>query len=583
MTDGRELRPYQLEAVDALSEAVQRSEPMILRLPTGVGKTVVAAEVIRRRYRTERVLVLVHNEQLLRQWGAELAAVGVPWEVEQGQERRASLEARVVIGSVMTLARTRRLKRFARDAFDLVVVDECHHAAAPGWKRVLDYFGRHAALVGLTATPERLDGKALGPFEACAMYPYTIAEAIDDGWLSGFRAEGIFVEGFDVSDVRLIGRGDTKDLDAKQIAKVATASKALDGVVGPLLERIGSRRTLLFAASVEHAQLLAERLNGKRPGSADAVWGTDRDRDAKLERFAAGEVQVMVNVMLLVEGYDDPGIECIASARPTRSRALYTQMLGRGLRLHPGKEGLLVIDFCGNAGRHLEGIVHAADVVAPVERPEVLRAAEAQMAAAEGMTFNEALAIARKLPERALVKYRVEAVDVGIDWSAQPWGEKNDTEIAKLLGLNPASVSEQRRKRGFPVVRHKASPKGIDWDAQPLGKEPDSVIAKRLVVGRTAVSEQRRKRGIPGYVAPKAPPKARRRRPARDWDAQPLGTMPDVDLAKALGVSAAHVRQAREIRGTAAHPKQGTYSCGACGGNGHNRRRCPNRRRRVGQ
>ncbi|MDQ3295090.1 MAG: DEAD/DEAH box helicase [Myxococcota bacterium] len=357
---GPELRPYQIAAVAAVERELTTTQRTLLVLPTGTGKTVVFAELAAREVNAGgRVLVLAHREELLDQARKKLEATGVRGELEQGKNR-ASTQAPVVIASVQTL-RGKRLERYPAHAFSLVVVDEAHHAAAASYRSILDRFAT-AKILGVTATPDRGDGKALGKIFESVAFTYDMRQAIREEFLAPLRARRILVKDLDLSAIR----SHHGDFDQGELAAVFTGEKALHGVVSPLLELAGDRRTLVFGVDVAHAHALAEVLNRYKPASAIAVDGSAKpeERAAALALFRRGTFQFLVNCALFTEGFDEPSIACVAMARPTQSRALYTQMLGRGTRplgvtmdesRRNGKVDCLVLDFVGNSKHRLIG------------------------------------------------------------------------------------------------------------------------------------------------------------------------------------------------------------------------------------
>ncbi len=345
--DAPTLRPYQRDAVEAVLSARREGlRRMLVCLPTGAGKTVVFAHLARLARRP--VLVIAHREELLEQARAKLVkALGDESvvAVEQGS-RRADVNARVVVCSVRSL-RTERLARLiaGRDA-GLVIYDECHHAAADDNLRVLRELGCFDAswegtLVGFTATTSRGDGRGLDDVFERIVYARTLPEMIADEYLVPLRGYRIST-GADLS--RLSGRG--ADFVVEELAEAVDIEERNALVARAIQELARDRRTIAFCVTVAHAQHLKRSLQALGVRAA-TVWGDmESDLRAKtLRDFAAGKVQVLTNVAVLTEGFDDPGVACVAMARPTRSEGLYAQCVGRGTRLHPDKRDCLVLDF----------------------------------------------------------------------------------------------------------------------------------------------------------------------------------------------------------------------------------------------
>lgn len=407
------LRPYQHEAASAAWDTLVAGQKRrtLLVLPTGCGKTIVFAEVARRFRAHGRVLVLAHREELIRQACDKVTrTAGLRCGVEMASETSAGGED-VVVATVQTLSRPGRLAGFAPDEFALVVVDEAHHATAASYRAVLDYFAS-ARVLGVTATPDRADGTGLGEVFEHVAFTYEIRDAIDDGYLVPIRQRAVHVAGLDLSRVRVTAG----DLNEGDLARVLTAEDALHRVAVPAVELAGERPTLVFAASVEHARCLAEVMQRyTQRGVLVLHGGTEAEvRREALAGFAAGRAQFLVNCALFTEGFDEPRIACVAVARPTRSRALYAQMIGRGTRLHEGKADLLVLDFRGNAGRH--SLASAADVLGGRERPEVLARAKERLESGE-LAVHEALDAARaevaeETRRKVLAQARYQARDV---------------------------------------------------------------------------------------------------------------------------------------------------------------------------
>ncbi len=406
------LRPYQAGAVTAIeSEFAAGRRRTLVVLPTGAGKTVVFSEVIRREV-GGRALVLAHRTELLEQGLHKLTACGVRAQIEQGG-RRATPDASCVVASVQTL-RGARLERWDRDSFDLIVIDEAHHATAAGYQAIVERFPG-ARLLGVTATPDRLDGQGLGTVFESVAYRYELRQAIRDGWLAPIRARRVEVQGLDLAGVHTRAG----DLDPRELAATMATEATLHGIAAPLLELAGARLTIVFAVNVAHGRALAEVLNRYRPGVARAVDGTmgASERLTALTDFAAGRFQILANVALLTEGFDCPAVSCIAMARPTKSRALYTQCVGRATRLAPGKADCLVLDFTGQAGRHR--LVGPADVLAGRDLGDELRAEMAALLRTGAGDLDDVLELAESNVEdrrvqaaiTAVARYRAEEID----------------------------------------------------------------------------------------------------------------------------------------------------------------------------
>jgi len=351
------MRPYQREAVHRVLDAYRAGRRRVLvSLPTGTGKTVVFAHFPGALRMRKRLLVLAHREELLVQARDKFLSVdpGLRVEIEQSQAR-ASDEAKVVVASVPSLARRdgARLSRLPPDDFSIVVVDEAHHAVAPTYRRVLDHFGLFEPgtshfLVGFTATPRRGDRQGLGDVFEEVCFARDLRSMIADGYLApmtGWRVE----TGVSLDDVRL-RHGDFVE---SQLARVVNTPGRNGELVRAYHELARGRRAIIFCVDVEHARDV-HRVFDNAGFRAAAVWGamSREERRARLADFSAGELDVITNCNLLTEGFDEPRVDCIIMARPTRSMLLYAQMVGRGTRLHPDKTDLLVVDIADNSRKH---------------------------------------------------------------------------------------------------------------------------------------------------------------------------------------------------------------------------------------
>lgn len=357
LPDVMKLRSYQVEALKRIRDAYRQGQRRVLvSLPTGTGKTVIFAHFPTALRMKKRLLILAHRHELLQQAKEKLLAIdpNLTVGIEQAGER-ASDHAGVVLGSVATLGRrnSRRLARLRPEEFSIIVVDEAHHAVAPTYRRILDHFGLFESgaqrfLIGFTATPRRGDKQGLGDVFEEVCYARDLRSMIEDGYLAPIR--GWRVETHVSLDGVRVRHGDFIE---SQLAAAVDTSARNRLLVLAYNEMAEGRRAIVFCVNVRHAQTVQEAFvaAGIR---AEAVWGalSGDERAARLDRFARGETDVMTNCNLLTEGFDQPRVDCIIMARPTRSKLLYAQMVGRGTRLHEDKRDLVVIDIADNSVNH---------------------------------------------------------------------------------------------------------------------------------------------------------------------------------------------------------------------------------------
>ena len=341
------LRPYQQEAIDAVLAARRGgTRRMVVCLPTGAGKTVIFSQLARLARR--QVLVLAHREELLGQAREKLerAMEGrAVVAIERGSER-ASSDAKILVCSIRSLHEERLATVIRGRDVGLVIYDECHHAAADDNLRVLRQLGVFdpswtGTLLGFTATTERGDGKGLDTVFERIVYTRTLPTMIEDGFLSKLR-------GFRVSTAADLTQLSSNGLDFREdeLAEAVDIEERNALVARSIQELARDRRTIAFCVTVNHARNLSRSLNvlGVPAGIVHGAMPSDA-RAAALREFREGRTQVLTNVGVLTEGFDDPGVSCIAMARPTRSEGLYAQCVGRGTRLAPGKKDCLVLDF----------------------------------------------------------------------------------------------------------------------------------------------------------------------------------------------------------------------------------------------
>lgn len=372
------LRDYQEEARIAIANEWEKGvKKTLLVLPTGCGKTIVFSKVVEDRVKLgERVLILAHRSELLDQASDKLAkATGIFTATEKAEQSCLNSWFRVVVGSVQTLQRPKRLAQFDKDYFDTIVVDEAHHCISDSYQRVLEHFS-NANVLGVTATPDRGDMRNLGSYFESLAYEYTLPKAIKNGYLSPIKALTIPLE-LDLSAVSMQS-GDFK------ASEVGTAlDPYLEQIADEMLKYCADKKTVVFLPLVKTSQKFRDILNEKGFKAAE-VNGDSKDRAEVLDDFSKGKYNVLCNSMLLTEGWDEPSVDCIVVLRPTKVRSLYSQMVGRGTRLYPGKEDLLLLDFLWHTERH--ELCHPASLIC--ENEEVAKKMTENMEIAAGTAID---------------------------------------------------------------------------------------------------------------------------------------------------------------------------------------------------
>ena len=391
-------RPYQAEAADAVMEAFQGNQSALVVMATGTGKTVLFSEIVR-RCGTGRRLVIAHREELIYQAVRKIRSMtDLEISVEMAETwSDESIRPDVVVSTIQTQTTGReRMRRFDPFDFSLVVIDEAHRGVAKSYKKLAEYYLQNPNLkiLGVTATPDRADEAALGQVFDTVAYDYEILDAINDGWLVPIRQNAVEVHGLDYSGCRTTAG----DLNGADLERILEEEEMLHKFADPTFQMARGRKTLMFASSVRHAEMLSDILNRHHDGSSQWICGkTPKDERRRiLNAYSKDEFQFLVNVGIATEGFDEPGVELVVIGRPTKSRALYAQMVGRGTRPLPGivdgpttdvarrqaiessrKPYVEVIDFVGNAGRHK--LMSAADILGGRYDDEIVELAAARM------------------------------------------------------------------------------------------------------------------------------------------------------------------------------------------------------------
>ena len=458
MGEKQALRPYQEVARKSIHTEWENGRlRTLLVLPTGTGKTIVFASVAADQVRAgDRVLILAHRGELLEQAADKLQrSTGLVSAVEKAESTCLDSWYRVVVGSVQTLQRPARLERFPRDYFGTIIIDEAHHSCTDGYRRILDYFGS-AKVLGVTATPDRGDMRNLGEVFDSLAYEYKLTDAIREGYLCRIMAQTIPLK-LDISAVGM-SSGDYS---------VGELGTALDPYLGQIADemavRCAGRKTVVFLPLIKTSQKFRDLLNTKGFRAAE-VNGQSDDRKQVLADFEADKYNVLCNSMLLTEGWDCPSVDCVVVLRPTKVRSLYSQMVGRGTRLSPGKKDLLLLDFLWMTDKH--ELCRPADLVcedravarqmtdnlAESGGPQDIEDAAAQ--ASEDVVAQREEALAKQLEEQRRKKAKlvdplqyemsIQAEDLSgyvpaFGWEAGPPSAKQTAALEKL-GILPDAV-----------------------------------------------------------------------------------------------------------------------------------------------
>jgi superfamily II DNA or RNA helicase len=434
------LRDYQEEAINAVerewASGVQRTA---LVLPTGAGKTVVASHIIHREHeRGGRTVFLAHRGELLEQCADKLRQVAPGLSVGIVKGAMNNFRAEVVVASVQTLMRDKRMRQAALKNATLVIVDEAHRSGAAGYLKVLEELGCFpkwnpaevqceckagvdlpclppepckqrqfphptgtTRALALSATLIRSDGMLAKVWESVA-HKVEISQGIAEGWLTDVRGRAVPVDGLDLSAVRVQGSGENRDFSDSSLASVLEATNATEVIAEAYAKHAvladGTyRQGVVFCPSVALAQEQAEALSALGIPS-EAVWGNlnAADRARVLGNLKSGRTTVVTNVGVLVEGFDHPPISCVVIARPTKSRVLYVQAIGRGMRPSPGKSDCLVLDVVGASAYSGNKLATVADLT-----PATPKDGESIEEATQREALEDQLAQEEKLAELA--------------------------------------------------------------------------------------------------------------------------------------------------------------------------------------
>ncbi|MEO0354264.1 MAG: DEAD/DEAH box helicase [Cyanobacteria bacterium P01_A01_bin.3] len=348
------LRPYQKLAIASIEASWERCDRSLVQMATGAGKTVVFAQLLKKRLRgtKKQGIVLVHRQELLQQAVDKIRQVWPRVKLGVVQRQREELDKQVIVASIPSLYR--RLDRIDPSAIDVVVVDEAHHAPAKSWQATINALTSHGAkCLGVTATPERDKRVGLGEVFEELCFTRSLPDLIPE-YLCDLRAVRLDTE-LELDTVRT-RQG---DFAVGELDKAVNTNARNQLIVEGWMRYAEGRGAVAYCVSVQHALQLAEtfRSFGIVAGTVSGQQSRG-DRQATLEAFETGELQVLTNCLVLTEGWDCPQLQCVIMARPTQSSLLFTQMLGRGTRQAEGKDDCLIIDVSDNTRRHTVQTVH---------------------------------------------------------------------------------------------------------------------------------------------------------------------------------------------------------------------------------
>jgi superfamily II DNA or RNA helicase len=491
------LRPYQSEAVESVFREWEDKTSTLIVCPTGTGKTETFCEIIK-RMQPKRAIVLAHRGELITQAVKRLWKFGIEADVEMADkwaDENYWSRAPVVVSTVQTQisgnAGAGRMRRFDPNDFGLVVCDEAHHYTAPSFRKVLDHYRQNPEIkiLGVTATPDRADEAALGQVFDSVAFDYEILDAIHDGWLVPVEQQMVNIEGLDFSKVRTTAG----DLNGADLAAVMEAEKNLHGIASSSLAIIKDRKTLVFTVTVKQAERLAEIFNRHRPGMADWVCGmTPKDQRHKiLKDFSDNRTQILVNVGVLTEGYDEPAVEIIVQARPTKSRCLYAQIIGRALRPLTGtvdgwdssddriqaiaqssKPSALVLDFVGNSGKHK--LMTTADILGGKVSEEAI---------------EKAIAKAKKANAPVRMDEELDHAEKNVQAEIQ---ERKDKEARRRAHVVAQAEYKTRSVDPFDIFDLKPV-KARGWDSGKTLSEPQRAVLLRAGINTTGMPYSQQK------------------------------------------------------------------------------------------
>lgn len=407
-----------------------------------------------------------------------MQASGLTTAMEKAEQSCIGKWDRIIVGSVQTLCRDSRLALFSKSYFDTIIIDEAHHALSSSYQAILNYFDT-ADILGVTATPDRSDMQNLGKVFDSLAYEYTLRDAISSGYLVKIQVQTLPLH-IDFTNVKITAG----DFHAGDIGMVL--DPYLEQIADTLLD-YKDRKIVVFLPLIETSQKFCKMLI-ERGFNAAEVNGNSKDRNEITEDFANGKYNVLCNSMLLTEGWDCPSVDCVIVLRPTKSRALYTQMIGRGTRLCEGKDHLLVLDFLWHYEKHSlcrpAHLIAKSDDVA-IKMTEILETSsmgleEAEEEAERDVLAEREAALAKelaamrkkkaKLVDPLQFEFSIQAEDLTHYVPAFGWQVSSITDKQKKtiedFGLNPDTIEDAGKASMLIDRLHKRKAEGLSTPKQ---------------------------------------------------------------------------------------------------------------------
>jgi superfamily II DNA or RNA helicase len=429
------LRPYQQQAVDSVLAKWNEFRRLLGVSPTGSGKTLIFAFIAWVRVQFGPVLILAHRDELIDQTIQKLHAASGLTAAKEKAELRASLQDQVVVASVQTLCRKDRLLHYPLNHFHTVIIDEAHRTLGDSYLKILERFDQ-ANVLGVTATPDRGDKRSLSKFYESLAFEFLLTDMIRAGWLCPIKVKTVPLQ-IDISKVG-IRAGDYSEEDLAMALEPVLHQLA--AVIG---EHAATRKTIIFLPLVDTAHRFAAILR-EHGLAAESICGQSSNRKEILTRFSSGQTRILCNAVLLTEGYDEPSIDCVVCLRPTTIRPFYCQLIGRGTRIHSGKENLLLLDFLWLSREH--NLVKPASLIAKDQAHQ--NEIEAQLGKADGDLLR-AKASAQVEREAAL-KRRLDGQrerdgsEVDLLELADQWQAPDILEYSPTFGWERKPLSEKQ-------------------------------------------------------------------------------------------------------------------------------------------